>query len=162
MRKKRNNYAFIDSQNLNLAIRDSGWALDWHKLRIHLYEKYDVTKAFLFLGYMPHNNKLYTSLKKKGYQIIFKKLVGPHTKHVKGNCDAELILHSMIELNSFDQAIIISGDGDFYCLIEYLKLNNKLRAVGVPDHRHYSALLREFSEYHFYISYLKKQLSYKK
>ena len=28
-----NNYAFIDSQNLNLAIRDQGWALDFKRLR---------------------------------------------------------------------------------------------------------------------------------
>lgn len=27
--KKPNNYAFIDSQNLNLAIQDLGWKLDY-------------------------------------------------------------------------------------------------------------------------------------
>ena len=27
----RNNYAFIDSQNLNLAIRDQGWTLDFKR-----------------------------------------------------------------------------------------------------------------------------------
>jgi hypothetical protein len=49
MQKKANNYAFIDSQNVNLAIRDQGWKLDWKRFRIYLKEKYGVTKAFLFI-----------------------------------------------------------------------------------------------------------------
>ena len=32
---------------------------------------------------------------------------------VKGNVDAELVLHTMIEYKHFDKAIIVSGDGDF-------------------------------------------------
>ena len=30
------NYAFIDSQNVNLVIRDIGWKLDWSKFRIYI------------------------------------------------------------------------------------------------------------------------------
>ena len=33
-------YAFIDSQNLNLAIRDMGWKIDFARFRIYLNEKY--------------------------------------------------------------------------------------------------------------------------
>ena len=32
--KKHNNYAFIDSQNLNLSIRDCGWQLDFKRFFI--------------------------------------------------------------------------------------------------------------------------------
>jgi len=35
-----NNYAFIDSQNLNLSIREQGWVLDFKKFRIYLKDKY--------------------------------------------------------------------------------------------------------------------------
>jgi len=37
---RKNNYAFIDSQNLNLAIRDLGWALDFKRFRIYLADKF--------------------------------------------------------------------------------------------------------------------------
>ncbi len=47
------NYAFIDSQNVHLSIRDQGWTLDWARLRKYLSDKYDVTTAFAFLGYIP-------------------------------------------------------------------------------------------------------------
>ena len=59
MKKKINNYAFIDSQNLNLSIRSLGWKLDFARFRIYLKEKYGVTKAFLFIGYVEGNNDLY-------------------------------------------------------------------------------------------------------
>ncbi|MDD4894999.1 MAG: hypothetical protein PHW54_06800 [Candidatus Omnitrophica bacterium] len=48
MGKIINNYAFIDSQNLNLSIRDQGWALDFKRFRKYLEDKYGVTKAFIF------------------------------------------------------------------------------------------------------------------
>jgi len=53
---RQNNYAFIDSQNVNLAIRDQGWVLDWGKFRIYLREKYGVERAYFFIGYV-HENK---------------------------------------------------------------------------------------------------------
>ena len=52
MKNKENNYAFIDSQNLNLSIKSLGWNLDFAKFRIYLREKYKVEKAFLFIGYI--------------------------------------------------------------------------------------------------------------
>lgn len=35
MRKKENNYAFIDSQNLNLGIQKLDWKLDYRKFRLN-------------------------------------------------------------------------------------------------------------------------------
>jgi len=43
-KKKYINYAFIDSQNVNLSIRDQGWALDVRKFRRYLKDKYSITK----------------------------------------------------------------------------------------------------------------------
>jgi len=81
-------YAFIDSQNLNLGIRDQGWKLDFRRFRIYLKDKYKIRKAFLFIGYIEKNQKLYDSLKKSGYQLVFKPTVV--SKHeVKGNVDAK-------------------------------------------------------------------------
>ena len=33
------NYAYIDSQNLNLGIQSLGWKLDYKRFRIYLREK---------------------------------------------------------------------------------------------------------------------------
>ena len=42
MKKKENNYAFIDAQNVHLGIKLLGWNLDWVKFRVHLKEKYNI------------------------------------------------------------------------------------------------------------------------
>lgn len=60
--------------------------------------------------------------------------------------DAELVLHTMIQFDNFESAVIVSGDGDFYCLIEYLLQENKLEMVLVPDEKKYSALLKKLSK----------------
>ena len=62
MRKKENNFAFIDSQNLNLGIQSLNWLLDFKKFRVYLKEKYSVSTAYLFIGFVPKNQDLYSYL----------------------------------------------------------------------------------------------------
>jgi uncharacterized LabA/DUF88 family protein len=155
-------YAFIDSQNLNLSVQSAGWKLDFRKFRVYLKEKFGVKKAFLFIGKIPGNERMYKSLQKDGYVLVFKPTLKYRDGTIKGNCDAELVLHCMIEKESFDKAIIVSGDGDYHCLIEYLKEKEKLLKVGIPNNRDYSALLRKFSPYFFYVDKLRSKLEYKR
>ena len=67
-----NTYAFIDSQNLNLGILGLGWKLDFARFRVYLKDKYRVSKAFLFIGYVAGNESLYTYLQGAGYVLVFK------------------------------------------------------------------------------------------
>jgi len=145
----KNNYAFIDSQNLNLGVKSQGWKLNFSRFRIFLEDKYKVKKAFIFIGYVSNNQSLYTELQKSGYICIFKPTMEIKEGggiRIKGNVDAELVLHTMIEYTNYDQAVIVSGDGDFYCLVEYLIKNNKLLKIIVPNKK-YSSLLRKFSNF---------------
>lgn len=164
-RSQRTIYAFIDSQNLNLGIRDCGWVLDFARFRVYLKDKYEVDKAFLFIGYVAGNEALYTFLQKAGYIVIFKPTLEfkkDGKVKTKGNVDAELVLHAMIEYQRYDKTIIISGDGDFHCLIEYLESKNKLLHVLIPHPKKYSALLKKFGRYFVYIYNLEKKLKRKK
>ena len=79
------NYAFIDSQNLNLSIQRLGWKLDFFRFRVYLREKYKVKIAYLFIGYLPENQDLYNSLQKYGYVLIFKPTLKYKDGRVKGN-----------------------------------------------------------------------------
>ncbi|HEY1037280.1 MAG TPA: NYN domain-containing protein [Candidatus Paceibacterota bacterium] len=126
------NYAFIDSQNLNLGVRQQGWKIDFHKFRIYLTDKYQVAKAFLFIGYVEQDVGLYDYLREAGFVCIFKPVLFADGK-IKGNVDAELVLHAMITLYYFTKAVSVTGDGDFYCLAEYLQSGGKLEILLVPD-----------------------------
>lgn len=162
--KANNNYAFIDSQNLNLSIRQLGWRLDFRRFRVYLGEKYGASKAFLFIGYVEGNNELYKFLQEAGFICIFKPTLKYKDGTTKGNCDAELVLQAMIEYGNYDRAVIVTGDGDFYCLVKYLAEKDKLKAVLAPDRFKFSALLRFkiCRPYLRFMNDLKGKLAYKK
>lgn len=162
---KKPNYAFIDSQNLHLGVKSLGWKVDYKKLRLYLTNKYKVEKAFIFIGMVANNQKLYTQLQSAGFIMVFKPTVqyfenGKQT--VKGNVDAELVLHAAaIEYKNYDKAVIITGDGDFACLVSYLEENEKLLKVITPTHK-YSKLLQPFRSYIVKAGQLKNSIRYQK
>jgi len=137
------NYAFIDAQNLYLGIISQGWELDYKKFRQYLKDKYNVDKAFLFIGYLPENADLYADLQSSGYILIFKEALKIKNKIIKGNVDAELVLETMIQYENYNMAVIVSGDGDFACLIKYLYKHSKLKIVLVPNQSRYSVLIKK-------------------
>jgi len=162
MKKPQNNYAFIDSQNLNLSIRSQGWVLDFGKFRQYLRDKYGTAKAFLFIGYVYENQDLYTSLQKDGFILVFKPTLTLPSGKVKGNVDAELVLHAMIEYDNYDKALIVTGDGDFYCLVDYLRKNDKLLKLMIPNKNSYSSLFRKMMTHIAFMNDLRSKLEYDK
>lgn len=161
--KKENNFAFIDGQNLYLAIDKLGWKLDYKRFRIYLNEKYKVERAYMFMGFLPANQELYNFLQTTGFVIIFKPILENKNHDIKGNCDAELVLQTMIDCQNYDKALIVTGDGDFYCLVKYLDSNNKLLKVLAPSPKSCSSLLRKITGKKIsFASDLKTKLEYKR
>jgi uncharacterized LabA/DUF88 family protein len=154
------NYAFIDSQNLYLSVKNQGWKIDFAKFRIFLKEKYAVKKAYLFMGYISDNQRIYKKLQEDGFVLIFKPTLFKRDGTTKGNCDAELVLHTMIEYLNYEKAVLVSGDGDFFCLAQYLKETKKLKSLLVPDQNKYSALLKRInSSEEKFLSFLSEEKS---
>ncbi len=119
-------------------------------------------KAYLFIGQLAGNEGFYLSLQEAGYILIFKPTVELATGVVKGNVDAELVLHSAaIQYKNYDKAIIVSGDGDFTCLVEFLDRKDKLLNV-MPPNKHFSSLLRRYNHYIVRIDLLRETLERKK
>ena len=176
--KKPNNFAFIDSQNLNLGTQKIGWKMDWSKLRKWLADTYGVTQAYMFIGYMPDNESLYEQMYDHGFLVVLKPTLEirnvstdgaqKDTKEktteekpaVKGNIDTDLVLYAMKELPNYDKAVIITGDGDFFSLVEYLLEQKKLLKLLTPNRR-YSTLLKEFEQYIEGIDTHRRELAYR-
>lgn len=157
-------FAFIDGQNLRMGVRSEGWELDYRKFRLYLTNKYKVSRAYLFIGHVPGNEAMYTRFQEMGYILVFKPTM-PIKQNgkvvVKGNVDAELVLHaSAIVYHEYDKAIIVTNDGDFYCLIEFLVEKDKLLHLLAPN-KHYSGLLRAFSKYIVRLDHVKDSLQKK-
>jgi len=174
------NYAFIDSQNLNLGVQKIGWKMDWRKFRQWLADKYNVTHAYMFIGYMAENESLYELMHEHGYLVVLKPTLevkaqpqsddqssaangngnGDEQKPVvKGNIDADLVLYAMKEYRSYDKAVIVSGDGDFFGLVEFLIQQGKLAKLLTPNQR-YSTLLKDFGPYIDGLDTHRRELAY--
>ena len=162
MKKESNNYAFIDSQNLNLGIQKLGWKLNYQKFRIYLTEKYSVKKAYIFIGFVALNQSLYDRLQEAGFILKFKPTVPDANGNIKGNIDADIVLRAALELNDYDKAVIVSSDGDFYSLVQYLYENNKLEVVLSPDIKNCSSLLKQTAKDKMqFMNNLRNKLEYK-
>ncbi|OGI72633.1 hypothetical protein A3J61_00625 [Candidatus Nomurabacteria bacterium RIFCSPHIGHO2_02_FULL_38_15] len=135
--------AYIDSANLHRASNELGFDIDYKKFRGWLRQKYGVEKAYIFIGLIPKNAKRYDYLQRCGFILIFKETISVE-KIIKGNCDAELVLNSISDFykKEFDKCILISGDGDFACLAEFLQKENALLNVLAPNKNKCSFLLR--------------------
>lgn len=163
MKKCENNYAFIDSQNLNLGVQKLGWKLDYKKFRVYLSEKYGVRKAYIFIGFVPLNQDLYDRLQEAGFQLKFKPTVPDGEGKIKGNVDADLVLQAMIDLPHYDKAVLVSSDGDFYSLVRYLSEKNKLSTVISSDVENCSSLLKQTAgEKMRFMDNLQNKLEYKR
>lgn len=160
-----NNYAFIDGQNLNKGIQTLGWKLDYKKFRDYLASEFGVTRAYMFVGFMEEQQPLYNALQEAGFILVFKPLVRHADVEIKGNIDAELVLQAMIDIDRYDQAVIITGDGDFAGLIRHLASVKKLKQIIIPNRDKYSSLfdrMDEFDKHHVtYMNDLRKRLAYK-
>lgn len=180
-RKSKPIYAFIDSQNLNVSTQRLGWKMDWKKFRQWLTDTYKVDKAYMFIGYVPEFEEMYEQLHEAGYLIVLKptfdmtrvqptaeekeqraKSGDPADKErpTKGNVDADLVLWAMKELPNYSKALLVSGDGDFYALVEYLVGEKKLGKLLAPN-AFYSGLYNRYEEYIDRLDLHRRELSYR-
>lgn len=134
MKFKANNVAYIDGANLHNGTKQLGWNFDYGRFRVWLREKYHAEQAYLFLGMMPKYKELYTRLQEVGYTLIFKEVIYDMSGRAKGNCDADIVVLAMQDAyeNKFDNAILVSSDGDQAPLIKFLITRGKIETIISP------------------------------
>jgi len=160
----KNNYAFIDGQNLHVSTCKFDWNFSYEKLMTFLKKNLYIEKAFYFIGFTEDRNcARYKELRRIGFTLCLRKPVQRfiHGKlEIKANVDSNLITHSLIKIHKYDKAVIIAGDGDYYFLAKYLLRNNKLHRLLVPCKSDCSNLFKNniFRNHIAYLSRMKKTL----
>jgi len=147
------NCAFIDGQNLHLGTLENGWDVDYLKLRTYLAEKYNVVEAHYFLGFVSNQEQdLYTNLQKAGFILDFREHSSALRGKKKGNVDCDIvfsIMKKLVEKEEFDKVIIVSGDGDYIKLVDYLIKKDKFEKILFPNKNFASSLYKKYgSEYY--------------
>jgi len=159
MDKNIKNYAYIDGANLHNALTELGWQMNYHSFRVWLTEKYQVSKAYIFIGLIPKYKDLYTYLQECGFTLVFKEVIYDGSGKPKGNCDADLVLQIVCDAyeDEFEKALIVSSDGDYAGLVKFLLGKNKLKVILSPsNYKRCSILLKRTNAK---ISYLNDQRS---
>jgi uncharacterized LabA/DUF88 family protein len=160
------NHAFIDGQNLHMGTSKDGWKVDFKKLRIYLKENYLVEEAHYFLGFISEKTDgLHRNLSNAGFNIVFKEHHPDLISKKKGNVDSDIIFEIMkklIEEKDFGEIIIISGDGDYKKLIDYLIQKNKFRKILFPNKTSSSLYKKLGSEYFDYLISFRTKVEYLK
>ena len=138
-----NTNIYIDGNNLYRAAKELGFTINYKKFRGWLRQKDNPKNVFLFIGLIPDRTSFYQLLQEAGFILVFKQTISVEG-NVKGNCDAELVLKAVSDFytKNTDSFILVTGDGDFGCLVEFLQENKVLDRVLAPDEKKCSFLIR--------------------
>lgn len=172
MKRPLFNQAFIDGQNLKISTMNASpsWTVDLKRFRVFLAEKYDVNEAYYFVGaFDPKNQDLYNALQRYGYVVVFREHAESSLSHKKGNVDTDIvfsIMRKLVEQEKFDKIVLVSGDGDYWRMVDYLIKKAKFEKLLVPNAHALSSLYktRTADVYRAYLDDVatKKKIIYKK
>ncbi|TSC74806.1 MAG: Uncharacterized protein G01um101444_159 [Parcubacteria group bacterium Gr01-1014_44] len=130
----KNNFAYIDGANLYKAQKELGWSLDYSRFRVWLYEKYNISEAYIFIGLIPKYKDLYTYLQKCGFTLVFKEVTFDGSGKPNGNCDADLVLQVVRDIyeHAPGKIVLITSDGDYSSLVKFLMEKDKFNTILSP------------------------------
>lgn len=161
------NLAFIDGQNLHLGTSQNGWKVDHKKFRVYLKDKYHVTEAYYFLGYVSEEEQsLYSNLQKAGFIVVFKEHGSSLLAKKKGNVDTDIvfeIMKNIVDNKDFNKFLLVSGDGDYKKVVDYLIKKSKFKKMLFPNKKFASSLYESLgSEFFDYMENIKTYIEWTK
>lgn len=121
--KKPVTYAFIDASNIIYGASDHGWKMDFAKFIKYLRERFNAEEIFYYAGIDQENRKqlrFYEKLQEFGYKLRLVPLKTFKDGNVKGDVDSRMTFEMMKYKDEYDHAVVLTGDGDYYWVLEYL------------------------------------------
>lgn len=163
---KEKNFAFIDGQNLHLGLRSEKRQIDLQRFRVWLKDKFHVQEAYYFLWFITEEEQeLYHSLQRAGFIVCFRE----HSSVLKGkkkwNVDVDIVFEVMkklVEKEKLDKIILVSGDGDYIKLVDYLIKKDLFKKLIFPNCNHSSLYKKIRNTHYYYLEYAKDKLAYRK
>lgn len=116
-------YAFIDLANVFRGAESEGWEVGYEKLQRYLATRYGVTRAFVFGGTSnrPDRVELHEQLVRLGYEVLLVPTRTFKDGTSKADVDSRMTFEMMRMEKEYNRAVVFTGDGDFYWVLEYLR-----------------------------------------
>ncbi len=151
----RRNIAFLDGQNIYMSTMtdDKPWRIDLARLRVYLRQKYHVGKAYYFLGFaQAEYQELYDEIQEAGFILQFREHSSAMLGKKKGNVDTDIVFAVMKKLyrkEAFDKVVLVSGDGDYKLLVDFLIEEKRFEKILFPDSKRASSLYKKITRRYF-------------
>ena len=157
MSDRLRNIAYIDGQNLHMGTTstDPKWTVDLTRFRNYLDRKYDVETAYYYLGFVQDGTnfeKLYESIQKAGFILVFREHNSAMLGAKKGNVDTDIVFSIMKRLylkEKFDKVVLVSGDGDYKMLVDFLIEEDRFGKILFPNGKRRSSLYKSINIQYF-------------
>ncbi|MGM9593118.1 MAG: NYN domain-containing protein [Candidatus Onthomonas sp.] len=131
---------FVDGANFFFMQKDGlGWFADPKKLLGVIEEKYgEIVDAFYYIGKdappVARQQNFLDALPGMGFSVVTKQIKTIYdaktgTTKRKANLDIEIVLDMFNTIDSYDLAVLVSGDGDFDRALQLLKARGKRTVV---------------------------------
>ncbi len=142
------NQAFIDGQNLYMNTTSHGWKVDLAKFRVYLRDKYNIDKAYYFLGAVNEDHQsMYEMVQQAGFILVFREHSQSMIGKKKGNVDTDIvftIMRKIAEKEDLNKIVLVSGDGDYFKMVKYLVEKDRFRCLLSPNKQSTSTLYKNF------------------
>lgn len=135
-------YAFVDAANIIYRQKDKGyWKIDLKKLISYLKSRFHAKHVLYFGGVDSSNavqNRLYTKMESWGYEMRLnpvKKFTNDRgERYNKADVDSRMTFEMMRLEKEYDQAVVLTGDGDYYWVLQYLiEKKDRIWLIASPD-----------------------------
>ncbi len=134
-------YAFVDAANVIYRNSDvHPWKIDLRKLHKYLKERFGVERVLYYGGIDNRNQtqvRIYKKMEEWGYELRLnpvKHFVNERGEwYTKADVDSRMTFEMMRFLPDYDRAIVLTGDGDFYWVLEFLlQTKEQVRLIASP------------------------------
>jgi len=113
---------FIDGDWLYAATRRINRKVDYANFFSILIKKFGTNTKIYFYGAINSTDKkqtrFYALLRKIGYQVFCTELIKREDTFISKGLEVQLAVDAMQRLSSFKKFVLVSGDGDFFPLLE--------------------------------------------
>lgn len=147
---------FIDAQNLINGARsygEDGLNYDVDKLVEELAGDYDLIRGYWFDSYKPgekdNKQSFYTFLQTNGFRVESVELSGTEGNYKEKEADIRLATELIARgfNDSYDVAVVVTGDKDFLRAVQYVQDQGKVVKVAAFEHTMSGALRRTADKY---------------
>ncbi len=150
---------FVDGANFFFMQRDGlSWFADPKKLLEYIESQYgEIADAFYYIGKDAppdaRQQAFLSALPEMGFSVVTKQIKTIYdsktgTIRKKANLDIEIVLDMFNTIDSYDLAVLVSGDGDFDRALQLLKARGK-RTVVISTEGFIAAELRATAGRHY-------------